>query len=200
MSEDTNRPVCEEEADARSLSADRLKGRQSVRATFRLPVQVIGLLSVAATQLGLKQKSLFDQLVEDRDTLTQLAVSAGKSCRNEQDRKQKTFVISRNALLALEYVAKNFGVPRDLLVEISINRLLPVISAEQEKQKKRREILSKMEKFVGDGMELLEKTCKDLGETDPACQRLRDLLLYSDQTVMELRHQVELSKEIEAYL
>ena len=200
MSEDINHPVREEEADARSLSADRLKGRQSVRATFRLPVQVIGLLSVAASQLGLKQKSLFDQLVEDRDALTQLAVSAGISCRNEQERKQKTFVISRNALLALEYVAKNFGVPRDLLVEISINRLLPVISAEQEKQKKRREILSKMEKFVGDGMELLEKTCKDLGETDPACQRLRDLLLYSDQTVMELRHQVELSKEIEAYL
>ena len=49
-------------------------------------------------------------------------------------------------------------------------------------------------------MELLEKTCKDLGENDPACHRLRDLLLYSDRTMCELRHQVEISKDIEAYL
>ena len=182
------------------LSADMLKGRQSVRATFKLPVQVIGLLSIAASQLGLKQKSLFDQLVEDREILAQLAATAGKSSRSDHLRKQKTFVISRNALIALDYAAKHFGVPRDLLVEFSINRLLPVISAEQEKQQKRREILGAMEKFVGDGLELLDKTCKELGENDPACQRLRDLLIHSDRTMMELRHQVELSKDIEDYL
>ena len=60
------------------LSADILRGRQSVRATFRLPSQVIALLSVAASQLGLKQKSLFDQLVEDRAVLEQVAQMADR--------------------------------------------------------------------------------------------------------------------------
>ena len=190
----------QEDVKKGDLSADILKGRQSVRATFKLPVQVIALLSVAASQLGLKQKSLFDQLVEDRDILAQLAATAGKSRRSERLCKQKTFVISPNALMALDYAAKHFGVPRDLLVEFSINRLLPVISAEQAKQKKRRELLGAMEKFVGDGLDLLEKTCKALGENDPACHRLRNLLIHGDQTMMALRHQVELSKDIEHYL
>ena len=44
-----------EEEVLNGLSADRLRGRQSVRATFRLPTEVIELLSMAASQLGVKQ-------------------------------------------------------------------------------------------------------------------------------------------------
>ena len=47
------------------LTADLLKGKQSIRATFKLPPDIIRLLSIAASQLGIKQKTLFDQLVED---------------------------------------------------------------------------------------------------------------------------------------
>jgi len=52
----------------KDLNADALRGRQSVRATFRLPTEMVSLLSIAASHLGLKQKSLFDQLVEVKCT------------------------------------------------------------------------------------------------------------------------------------
>ncbi|RPI51694.1 MAG: hypothetical protein EHM49_06780, partial [Deltaproteobacteria bacterium] len=50
-----------------TITAMGLRGKQSVRATFRLPDHIIKLLGMVASQLGLKQKSLFDQLVEDKE-------------------------------------------------------------------------------------------------------------------------------------
>ena len=186
-------------AEILTLSADMLKGRQSVRATFKLPSQVIGLLSFAASQLGLKQKSLFDQLVEDHAFLEQVATGMEQYQPRQEKRKQKTFVVSRNALVALDSVAKTYGVPRDLLVEISIGRLLPVLNAELEKQKKRRQILVDLEAYFALGAALLEKTCHELGQSDPFCRQLQDVLVQSDRVVVELRNQVERGKKIEEY-
>ena len=42
-----------------------LRGRQSVRATFKLSEGCIEAISIVAAHLGIKQKSLFDHLVED---------------------------------------------------------------------------------------------------------------------------------------
>jgi len=39
-----------------------LRGRQSVRATFRLSERAIDALSIVSVHLGIKQKSLFDHL------------------------------------------------------------------------------------------------------------------------------------------
>ena len=58
------------------ISAQGLKGRQSVRATFKLPEYTINLLGIVASQLGIKQKSLFDQLVDDKVVLTEVAEQA----------------------------------------------------------------------------------------------------------------------------
>ena len=49
-----------------------LKGKQSVRATFRLSGGCIEAISIVANQMGIKQKSLFDHLVEDIKTLESL--------------------------------------------------------------------------------------------------------------------------------
>ena len=72
-----------------SLDANTLRGRQSVRATFRLPPPIIELLSIAANQLGIKQKSLFDQLVEDREVLEQVAAGAAGWRRPVADQRQQ---------------------------------------------------------------------------------------------------------------
>jgi hypothetical protein len=40
--------------------AENLRGRQSVRATFKLSARAIEALSIVAVHLGIKQKSLFD--------------------------------------------------------------------------------------------------------------------------------------------
>jgi len=181
------------------LSADTLRGRQSVRATFRLPSQVIALLSLAANQLGLKQKSLFDQLVEDREVLKQLAQAAGSYSPSGEQRQQKTFVVSRNSLLSLEYVAKACGLPRDLLVELSIRRLLPVMSSEQEKQKKRRAVLTEMESFLQQGQALWASAEQLLGETDDTTRQLAMVLLHCERAVNDLRQAIDQGKEIEGY-
>lgn len=182
-----------------ALSADTLKGRQSVRATFKLPSQVIELLSLAANQLGLKQKSLFDQLVEDREILEQVASAAERYHPVQERRQQKTYVVSRNSLGALDYVAKIHRLPRDLLVELSIQRLLPVISSEQEKQKNRKLVLGEMEGYLRQGLELLAKTQQVLGAEDPASRQLALVLAQLRGSVEGLGEQVEQGRAIEGY-
>ncbi len=44
-------------------SSKDLRGRQSVRATFKLSARAIEALSIVAVHLGIKQKSLFDQVL-----------------------------------------------------------------------------------------------------------------------------------------
>ena len=183
-----------------SLDADALRGRQSVRVTFRLPSPIIELLSIAANQLGIKQKSLFDQLVEDREGLEQVAAGAATRYRPAADqRQQKTYVVSRNTLVSLEYVAKTHGIPRDLLVEISINRLLPVISSEQEKQAKRKVALAEMEEFLRLGDAVLARAGEMLGSDDPAFRQLALALGQGGRAVVELRVRVEKGRAMERY-
>lgn len=181
------------------LSADALRGRQSVRATFRLPQEIIGLLSLAASQLGLKQKSLFDQLVEDREVLEKVAAGAGGYTPRQEQRQQKTYVLSRNSLLALEQVAKRYGVPRDLLVEISINRLLPVINSEQERQRQRKKLLAEMEAHFSQGLELLNRSDQTLGREDAFSRHWALLMSQCQRHLEELREIVDKGREIEEF-
>ena len=50
-----------------------LRGKQSIRATFRLTANCINAINIVATQLGIKQKSLFDHLIEDPVILAAIA-------------------------------------------------------------------------------------------------------------------------------
>jgi len=160
------------------ISAQGLKGRQSVRTTFRLPEQTIKLLGLAAAQLGLKQKSLFDQLVEDRKILNLIAGQAEKMARAREikngKRRQKTFVLSRRSLEALDAVARQRQVPRDLLVEISISRLLPVITDEQEKHRKRIALHREFAELASRLGALERKAAKTLGRDDQAASLVRE--------------------------
>ena len=50
-----------------------LRGRQSVRATFKLSAKAIEAMSIVSVHLGIKQKSLFDHLIEDAQSLKHIA-------------------------------------------------------------------------------------------------------------------------------
>jgi hypothetical protein len=50
-------------------SALDLRGRQSVRAKFRLSEDCIDAISILSAQLGIKQKSIFDHIIEDAQVL-----------------------------------------------------------------------------------------------------------------------------------
>ena len=50
-----------------------LMEKQSVRTTFKLSSELIETLRILSSQLGIKQKSLFDLLLEDTASLNEIA-------------------------------------------------------------------------------------------------------------------------------
>ena len=149
-----------------------LRGRQSVRATFKLSEGCIEAISIVAAHLGIKQKSLFDHLIEDARSLSQIAREVESEKFHTLSRVQKTFVISRRTLSSLDEISKRFEAPRDALVEYSIQRLLPVIDQERERHRRRKEILGDMNQHLADGLKILKKSKSLLGEEDPVFIRL----------------------------
>jgi hypothetical protein len=153
-----------------------LRGRQSVRATFKLSARAIDVLSIVAAQLGIKQKSLqlgikqkslFDHLIEDVKSLNVIANEIQDDAFSALDRIQKTFVVSRRTLSCLEETSRQFNAPRDALVEYSIQRLLPVIAKERERHTKRKEVLNDINAHLAQGLKILQKAQSRLGVEDP---------------------------------
>ncbi len=151
-------------------SAD-LRGRQSVRATFKLSARAIDVLSIVATHLGIKQKSLFDHLIEDAQSLNMIANEIEYEAFGSLDRIQKTFVVSRRTISCLEETSRKFNTPRDALVEYSIQRLLPVIAKERERHRRRKTILKDINAHLAQGLKILQKARAQLGEEDPIFTR-----------------------------
>ena len=169
------------------LTADRLKGKQSVRVTFRLPGHSIALLSIAANHLGVQQKLLFDQLVENQEVLNRLADEGRRSKGPEVgERIQKTYVISRSSLTALKNIAAEYRISRDLLVELSINRLEPVVSAEHEKAGKRQTVHHQLVDFLAVGHQTLEQASELLDQEDPVLRRLKEVMAAVDKGCEEI--------------
>lgn len=181
------------------ISAEGLKGKQSVRATFRLPGQIIELLGIVATQLDLKQKSLFDQLIEDEDVLDKVAENAHEYMPGSKERRQKTFVLSKRSLQVLDRVARQRQISRDLLVEVSIQRLLPVMSAEQKKHKKRALIYQDMESHLDQGRKLLQKAGVLLGKEDRVYEMIKKIVDLCEEKVSELETIVEKGQSMERF-
>jgi len=148
-------------------SSSDLRGKQSVRATFKLTGKAIDTISVVSAHLDIKQKSLFDHLIDDIRSLNVIARKINSDRFKRLNRIQKTYVISRRTLCCLEEVSKDFSAPRDALVEYSIQRLLPVIAEEREKHRRRKEILSEITDYLKQGEKILKRSKKLLSEDDP---------------------------------
>ena len=183
----------------KKITADDLRKKQSVRATFKLPQQTISLLSVVARQLGVKQKSLLDQLNDNPKTLSQLVQDSHGFVRDSKDRQQKTFVISRNALLSVNQTAKEENISRDLLIELSISRLLPVAANELEKHEKRKALLEDMVEHLQQGKRILRKADTLLGEDDPLVEMLRKQVSLSQKHIVEIQGLLQQGMEIEGW-
>lgn len=148
-------------------SSRDLRGRQSVRATFKLTARAIETMSAVSIHLGIKQKSLFDHLIEDLRALEVIARDVREEKFDLPSRVQKTFVLSRRTLNNLERAASSFNAPRDALVEYSIQRLLPVIQKEKEKHRMRKSLLNQINELLLSGEQILEQARESLGEEDP---------------------------------
>lgn len=168
-------------------SSTDLRGRQSVRATFKLSPRAIDVLSIVAAQLGIKQKSLFDHLIEDAKSLNVIANEIEDDVFNALDRVQKTFVVSRRTLSCLEQTSQQFNAPRDALVEYSIQRLLPVIEKERKRHRMRKAVLNDINTLLAEGLEILHKAKSLLGEDDPVYVRFETAMhsLINSQSHIE---------------
>ena len=180
-------------------SSSDLRGRQSVRATFKLSARAIDVLSIVATHLGIKQKSLFDHLIEDAQSLSMIANEIEREAFGTLDRIQKTFVVSRRTLSSLEETSRRFNTPRDALVEYSIQRLLPVIAKERERHRRRKAILKEINAHLAQGLKIMQKAQMQLGEEDPVYARFEAAMHSLVNAQNNIENYVEKGRVIEDF-
>jgi len=176
-----------------------LRGRQSVRATFKLTYDCIEAISIVAAQMGIKQKSLFDHLFQDTDTLSTIAQKYRNARLQTTNRIKKTYVLSRNSLLSLEDIAKSFNAPRDVLIEISVQRLLPIIATERQRYAKRKAVFAKIEQHLDAGRKLLNTAYSELGEEDHLTDRLTAAMGVYESAFKQMAGFMERGKGIEDF-
>jgi hypothetical protein len=195
----TRKSFTDELGDMPLPSSSDLRGKQSVRATFRLTSQAIDAISVVAVHLGIKQKSLFEHLIEDAQTLAQIARQVQGKGYQPRERVQKTYVLSRRTLSLLKEACETFDAPRDALVEYAIRRLMPVIEEERKKHRQRKQIMEDIGRHVRQGEALLDKIQSVLGDDDPVFHGYRQALRSLKQAEQEMTVYIEKGDIIESY-
>ena len=181
-------------------SPSELRGRQSVRATFKLTERAIEALSVCAVHLGIKQKSLFDHLIDDIRSLESIAESVNSQQFSQLNRVQKTYVLSRKTLMCLDKTSRQSSAPRDALVEYSIQRLMPVIQKEAKRHRERKALLEKIQDHLAYGEEILENSIDVLGEEDPVTLRLSGAVAACRNAYENIRSFVKKGEAIEEFV
>lgn len=176
-----------------------LRGRQSVRATFKLTNVCIEAISIVAGQLGIKQKSLFDHLFQDTETLSAIAEKLNNVRLQNADRVQKTYVMSRSALVCLEDIAKIHNASRDVLIEFSVQRLLPVIAVEQKRYARRKALFEQVRQHLEAGHRLLQRVYTELGEEDPLTERLTVAMGGYESAYRQIAELIQKTKDIETF-
>ena len=180
-------------------SVSALMGRQSVRATFKLTPRSISVLSTVSIHLGIKQKSLFDHLMEDHQALNAIAKKFELRRFNAMQRIQKTFVLSRKTLTSLCNAAEDSGMPRDALVEYSIYRLESVLSDELKKQKTRKQIQNRLAEQINNIKKILQDSQKMLGKDDTLCRSLETMTNNCISVYNDLELFIDKGKIIEEF-
>ena len=176
-----------------------LRGRQSVRATFRLSEACIDAITILSAQLGIKQKSVFDHLLEDAQVLRNVARELKDTQFDRHGRIQKTFVVSRRSLSFLDMISSKHNAPRDALVEYSVRRLLPIIANERKKHEKRKELLGEISNHFNDGETLLSEAEELLGGDDLIVNKLQIAMSVYQNVLDDITNFIERGKIIERF-
>ena len=176
-----------------------LRGRQSVRATFRLSEACIDAITILSAQLGIKQKSVFDHVLEDARVLRIVARELEDTQFDRHGRIQKTFVVSRRSLSFLDMISSKHNAPRDALVEYSVRRLLPIIANERKKHEKRKELLGEISNHFNDGETLLSEAEELLGGDDLIVNKLQIAMSVYQNVLDDITNFIERGKIIERF-
>ncbi len=176
-----------------------LRGKQSVRATFKISQKAIDAIGMVAVHMGIKQKSLFDHIIEDLEALDTLAQTIQIRKFRQIERKQKTYVLSRKTIDALEAISETYGMPRDALVEYSVQKLESIISSEKLKHEERKILQKEITDYFDQGKLIYRKAVSILGEDDPFCRRIEKALLACRKTEEDINDFLEKSKILEGF-
>lgn len=176
-----------------------LRGKQSVRATFKLSEKAIAYLSLVAVHLGIKQKSLFDHLMDDATALRDIGENIRMRQFNSIERVQKTYVLSRKTLEVLELISNDLNTPRDALVEYSLHKLKDVIQGEKKRHEQRKILFDEVCTHWEEGKNLLQRARDTLGNEDPFCQQIERSMISLTRARKELSEFIEKSRIIEDY-
>lgn len=176
-----------------------LRGKQSVRATFKLSQKAIDAIGLVAIHMGIKQKSLFDHIIEDIDALDNLAQTIQIRQFKKIPRRQKTFVLSRKTIEALETISSAYGTPRDALVEYSIKKLESIIKAEKLRHEERKRLQKAMIVHYNQGKALYQNAVNQLGAEDPFCQSIEKAIIASQKAEDDVDEFIEKSRVIEEF-
>ncbi|NOX34406.1 MAG: hypothetical protein GXP56_11845 [Deltaproteobacteria bacterium] len=176
-----------------------LRGKQSVRATFKLSQKAIDAIGLVAIHMGIKQKSLFDHIIEDLDALDRLAKTIQIRQFKKIPRKQKTFVLSRKTIEALGAISRAYGTPRDALVEYSVKKLESIIIAEKARHEERKILQKDAVDHFNRGKLLYKKAVSILGKDDPFCRRIEKAIFACHKAEEELFDFIEKSRVLEGF-
>jgi hypothetical protein len=152
-----------------------------------------------ANQMGIKQKSLFDHLAEDIKILESIAHKIKNATFNQHNRIQKTFVNSRRSLSSFDEISTSFNAPRDALVELSIQRLLPIIERERKKHEKRKDFLTKIKRHYKEGEKILNGIRKQLGDDDPIINKFEMVMSSYESAKSNIEAFIDRSRGIEKF-
>ena len=169
------------------LSQTTLRDKQSVRTTFKLHSKTLGDTAWLAKYNGVSQKVVIDfavkHLSENLEEIYPALLKKGDIAFRKDIKKKpielirKTQVISRQSQNILNNLSKELQIPRDQLVEDTIN-ILKMFSDSERKDHE------KALKYIEDAFDHLDKTEKKLNkflkEEDPVSIRFRKILTFTE--------------------
>jgi len=176
-----------------------LKGKQSVRTSFKLSEGCIQAINIVATLLGIKHRSLFDYLVEDTESLETLAKDIVKIEPSKNNGSQKSFIVSRDTLKAIDSLCEKLKISRDTLIELSVRRLLPIIEKEMECHRKRKELFELVNKQYQESRKVLDSIKTSVGTEDPAYKAYQTSVAACKQVKKQFNEILSKGKVIEGF-
>ena len=181
------------------MSSTALKGKQSVRTSFKLSEGCIQAINIVATLLGIKHRSLFDYIVEDTDSLETLAKEIINKNPTNGKGSQKSFIVSRETLQAIDNLCEKLKISRDSLIELSVRRLLPIIEKEMEGHRKRMELFELVDKQYQNSRYILDMIKKSVGVEDPAYKAYQSTVAACKQVKKQFHEIISKGKVIEGF-
>jgi hypothetical protein len=204
---------------APKLSLADIRGRQSVRTTFKLPKEVSEDMSWLSNYYCVTQKELIDLCVKalneldgapiiknlagiDQDEYIEASVLDGISamikCRKEDNVSiedvRKTQVISRSSLSLLNDTSEIFQVPRDALVEGALRWFKAMTDRELDIHEK---ALGKIRDLVSKVEEIEKELNVFLEIDDPVINRLHAIKGIVDSLEMDIMDEISQGKRID---